>query len=154
MLRLATALVTFVLPSASAFSSTTRNKIPARSSATKLNYNRETYGRAVDCANNFGMCSIDELLDLSEELDEFLGCYVEHHPEACEEEIDDRQELSEALLVQGEMMEHEKYIQAGNNIFPYDAAAESPMNDSDSSSPHTSVWTQDDEPFWNNSLAP
>ena len=26
----------------------------------------ETYDRAADCANNYGMCSIEELLDLSE----------------------------------------------------------------------------------------
>jgi hypothetical protein len=47
-----------------------------------------TYDRALDCANNFGMCEIDELLDLSEELDEYMdSCYVEDGPEACEDEI-------------------------------------------------------------------
>ena len=47
-----------------------------------------TYDRALDCANNFGMCEIDELLDLSEELDEYMdSCYVEDGPEACENEI-------------------------------------------------------------------
>ena len=29
-----------------------------------------TYDHALDCANNFGMCEIDELLDLSEGLNE------------------------------------------------------------------------------------
>lgn len=47
-----------------------------------------TYDRALDCVNNFGMCEIDELLDLSEELDEYMdSCYVEDGPEACENEI-------------------------------------------------------------------
>ena len=47
-----------------------------------------TYDRALDCVNNFGMCEIDELLDLSEELDEYMdSCYVEDGPEACEDEI-------------------------------------------------------------------
>jgi hypothetical protein len=47
-----------------------------------------TYGRALDCVNNFGMCDIDELIDLSEELDEYMdSCYVEDGPEACENEI-------------------------------------------------------------------
>jgi hypothetical protein len=47
-----------------------------------------TYDRALDCVNNFGMCDIDELLDLSEELDEYMdSCYVEDGPEACENEI-------------------------------------------------------------------
>ena len=47
-----------------------------------------TYDRALDCVNNFGMCDIDELIDLSEELDEYMdSCYVEDGPEACENEI-------------------------------------------------------------------
>lgn len=47
-----------------------------------------TYDRALDCVNNFGMCEIDELLDLSEELDEYMdSCFVEDGPEACENEI-------------------------------------------------------------------
>lgn len=48
----------------------------------------------------------------------------------------DRQDLAEALLVQGEIMEHERYMQEGNNIFP---TTESPM---------TPVWGQDDEQIW------
>ena len=47
-----------------------------------------TYDRAFDCVTNFGMCDIDELIDLSEELDEYMDiCYVEDGPEACENEI-------------------------------------------------------------------
>jgi hypothetical protein len=35
------------------------------------------------------MCEIDELLDLSEGLDEYTdGCYVEDSPDACKDEID------------------------------------------------------------------
>ena len=66
--RLASTVVLLVgLPSTSAFSYSAIHAKIARS--TKLHYIPdlpETYGRAVDCANNFGMCSIDELLDLSE----------------------------------------------------------------------------------------
>ena len=47
-----------------------------------------TYDHALDCANNFGMCEIDELLNLSEGLNECAdGCYIEDGPEACEDEI-------------------------------------------------------------------
>ena len=41
------------------------------------------------------------------ELDEYLACYLDDDPAACEREINDRQELSEALLSQGEMLERE-----------------------------------------------
>lgn len=127
-----------VCPSASAFST---SKIVARQE-THLKYQPEApydvtggmppqdvtggmpaeeiagmYDRGLDCASNFGLCDIDELLYLSEELDDHLGCFVEDGPEACENEIDDRQDLSEALLVQGEMREHQRYVEEGN-VFP------------------------------------
>mmetsp|Transcript_24269 Transcript_24269/g.41530 ORF Transcript_24269/g.41530 Transcript_24269/m.41530 type:complete len:142 (-) Transcript_24269:244-669(-) len=128
----AIAIVLSSIPSALAFSPSParNNKAIARSSTTRLNYNPETYDRALDCANNFGLCGIDELLDLSEELDEYLGCYVEHGPEECEKEIDERQDLSEALLVQGEMLEHDIYIQQGNFFNP-DEIIENRVDDGD-----------------------
>eukprot|EP00585_Thalassiosira_rotula_P010191 CAMPEP_0196142050 /NCGR_PEP_ID=MMETSP0910-20130528/10870_1 /TAXON_ID=49265 /ORGANISM="Thalassiosira rotula, Strain GSO102" /LENGTH=154 /DNA_ID=CAMNT_0041403303 /DNA_START=125 /DNA_END=586 /DNA_ORIENTATION=+ len=154
MSKLAFALVAILLPSASAFSYTT-TITSERRSTTKLSYapqpeTPETYVRAVDCANNYGLCSVDELLDLSEELDEFLECYIED-PEACEEEIDGRQNLSEALLVQGEMMEHEIYMEQGNNMFPIDAAnaVERPMDDnSDNFNPQSGVWREEGGEYW------
>eukprot|EP00578_Thalassiosira_sp_NH16_P012053 CAMPEP_0181112060 /NCGR_PEP_ID=MMETSP1071-20121207/19613_1 /TAXON_ID=35127 /ORGANISM="Thalassiosira sp., Strain NH16" /LENGTH=177 /DNA_ID=CAMNT_0023196007 /DNA_START=113 /DNA_END=646 /DNA_ORIENTATION=- len=103
------------------------------------------YDRAADCANNFGMCDIDELLDLSEELDEYLGCFVEDGPEACEKEIDDRQDLSEALLVQGEMREHQRYVQDGN-IFAYEENGL--VNNMDNSNPQPSAWREEGEFQW------
>merc|ERR1719237_680829 len=97
--------------------------------------------RALDCANHYGLCAIDELVDLSEELDAFLECNLEnggpewevsgepyHAPvdilseellqqEACEEEIVDRQYLSEALLQQGERLEHDMVMAAQQGSF-------------------------------------
>lgn len=90
MLRLASVLALAIagrIPSAAAFSPTFRAAKIARGQATSLNYYPEdtslnyrqgggfletqhdislAYDRALDCANNFGMCDIDELLDLSE----------------------------------------------------------------------------------------
>lgn len=177
MIKLAPALsviaVAIGIPSTSAFSTTeitARMSRTARKDATRLKYQPEfqpgtqfgappptgdisgAYDRAADCANNFGMCDIDELLDLSEELDEYLGCFVEDGPEACEKEIDDRQDLSEALLVQGEMREHQRYVQDGN-IFAYEANGLE--NNMDNSSPQPSVWREEDDFLWgddNNSL--
>ncbi|KAL7543371.1 hypothetical protein ACHAXR_012718 [Thalassiosira sp. AJA248-18] len=143
MFRLVSALAIVLagIPSTSAFSaSTIRAEIVSRSSTSMLNYHpnpEETHDRALDCVNNFGMCDIDELLYLSEELDEYLGCHVEDGPEECDKEIDERQALSEALLVQGEMMEHNRYIQEGN-LLPV----------SDNTSPQPSVWREEDDLFF------
>jgi len=69
--------------------------------------------RAMDCANNFGMCDIEEVLDLSDELDAYMGCFVEDGPEACENEIGERQGLANALLMQGEAMQEQHQQQFG-----------------------------------------
>lgn len=37
-----------------------------RTFKTELNYHPETFERAVDCANNYGMCNVDELLNLAD----------------------------------------------------------------------------------------
>ncbi len=76
MLKLATALaiITSATGGIDAFSSTAlfERVLFARQQGSALNYQSEVYDisgayqRAVDCANNFGMCDIDELLDLSE----------------------------------------------------------------------------------------
>jgi hypothetical protein len=36
-----------------------------RSIKSALNYHPETFERAVDCASNYGMCDVDELLNLA-----------------------------------------------------------------------------------------
>ena len=57
----------------------------------------------------------------------------------------DRQELSEALLVQGEMREHQRYVEEGD-VFPmsYDANADASMSErGNNSSPRTSLWNED-----------
>lgn len=176
MLKLVSTLAIFAasVPSTLAFTSEVHaNKITARSPAsTTMNYHPsefdpttyehpsaftpepepQTYDRALDCANNFGLCNIDELLDLSEELDEYRGCYVENGPEACESEINDRQDLAEALLVQSEMMEHNRYVEEGN-VFPQDAVNQNNENEQrdTSTSSHPSEWRNEDGYHWNDS---
>jgi hypothetical protein len=63
----------------------------------------------------------------------------------------DRQELSEALLVQGEMREHERYVGEGN-VFPmsYNANADASMNErgGDNSNPRTSPWRNENQFAW------
>jgi len=62
-----------------------------------------------------------------------------------------RQHLSEALLVQGEMVEHEIYMEQGNNMFPVDAAnavERPPMNDISGDHPQNGAWREEGGEYW------
>ncbi len=65
MIRILIALVMMGLPPLVAFTHHP-NKIMARGPATSLFYHPATFERAVDCAQNYGMCDVDELLNLAE----------------------------------------------------------------------------------------
>jgi len=65
MLKLA--LTFLAIHSISAFSAT-RSTITRTSPPTALFYHPETFDRAVECANNFGLCNVDELLELSDDM--------------------------------------------------------------------------------------
>lgn len=76
------------------------------------------------------MCDVEELLELSAELEKFQGCFYETDAETCTKEIDDRKDLADALLLQGELRERNHYVQEGN-LFAYDVKADSDMHDRD-----------------------
>jgi len=63
----------------------------------------------------------------------------------------DRQELSEALIVQGEMREHERYVGEGD-VFPMsynNANVDASMNErGDNSNPRTSPWRNENQFAW------
>lgn len=65
--------------------------------------------------------------------------------------LQDRQELSEALLVQGEMREHERYVGEGD-VFPMsynNANVDASMNErGDNSNPRTSPWRNENQFAW------
>jgi len=63
MLKLASTFL--AIHSISAFSAT-RSTIIRSYSPTAIFYHPETFDRAVECANNFGLCNVDELLELSD----------------------------------------------------------------------------------------
>ena len=67
MLKLASALA-LLTASTSAFSSTRSTMRSTRSSPTALFYHPPTFDRAVECANEFGLCDVDELLNLAEDM--------------------------------------------------------------------------------------
>ena len=65
MIRILLALIG--LPALVAFSHHPNNKIiMTRRSSTTLFYHPASFERAVDCAENFGMCDVDELVNLAE----------------------------------------------------------------------------------------
>lgn len=53
-----------VVVTAAAFS-VHHKTIVAQKYKTALSYHPETFERAVDCASNYGMCNVDELLNLA-----------------------------------------------------------------------------------------
>ena len=44
----------------------THPKIMTRQSVTAVYYHPDVFEKAVDCAQNYGMCNVDELLNLAE----------------------------------------------------------------------------------------
>eukprot|EP01082_Thalassiosira_pseudonana_P007615 g7042.t1 g7042 contig23:1739931-1740591(+) len=127
MLKLALAFV-LSLPAASGFTASLQNSVVRRS--TKLHFHPEKFNRAVDCASNYGLCDVDELLNLAQDLEDYQGCFYEDGAEACQKEIDDRHDLSNVLLLQGEMQERTRYLKEGN-LFAYDVKADQDMHERD-----------------------
>eukprot|EP01083_Nonionella_stella_P136411 415079_1 len=125
MLKLALAFM--LLAPISAFSAT-RSTIIRTSSPTALCYHPETFDRAVECANNFGLCNVDELLSLSDELDNFQGAFYERDAVDQEKEIDDRKDLADLLLLQGELQARNDYFHKAN-LFAHDVQDDSLMKD-------------------------
>jgi hypothetical protein len=71
MIRILTALALIGLPATLMAFSTHPNKMMTRQSTitaitTTLHYHPVSFERAVDCAENYGMCNVDELLNLAE----------------------------------------------------------------------------------------
>ena len=67
MIRTLIIIICLLLPAAATLMafSTHPNRIITRKS-TKLSYHPDVFEKAVDCAQNYGMCNVDELLNLAE----------------------------------------------------------------------------------------
>lgn len=66
MLKKLVSTLALLAPTMSAFSATRSTIVRSSSPTTELFYHPETFDRAVECANNFGLCNVDELLELSD----------------------------------------------------------------------------------------
>ena len=63
----------------------------------------KSFGRAVECAETFGLCDPDECAKLASELEDFDGCVYEDGKELCEKEIQDRKDVAETLRMAAEL---------------------------------------------------
>ena len=64
------------------------------------------FGRAVECAEHFGMCDADEMVTLADKLDDIEGCVYEDGVQAkdvCEKEIQDRKDVADTLRMGAEL---------------------------------------------------
>lgn len=77
----------------------------------------ETFEKAVECAENFGYCDLEELEQLADELDSFNGNFFEHdanHPQLMKKEIEDRKDVAEILRLQEELRLRMDYLDKAN----------------------------------------
>ncbi len=66
----------------------------------------EDFGRAIECAEHFGMCDADEMATLADKLDDIEGCVYEDGVQAkdvCEKEIQDRKDVADTLRMGAEL---------------------------------------------------
>eukprot|EP01083_Nonionella_stella_P126885 384323_1 len=90
----------------------------------------ETFERALDCAEKFGVCDLDQMEELANELEQMNGNYFEK-PSASssasddqggetmdmtlsEKEIADRNDLAEVLKIQSELRLRMEYLHDAN----------------------------------------
>lgn len=79
----------------------------------------ETFDRAVYCANALGMCDVNEMMELADELEQFQGCFFEENAHDCEKEKMDRQDVAELLSLEAEVMLRRDYFEKAN-LFKHD----------------------------------
>lgn len=99
----------------------TRIELNAKSSSSR---DFETMERALDCAEKFGVCDLDQMEELANELEQMNGNYFEK-PSASssdlgetmtlsEKEIADRNDLAEVLKMQSELRLRMEYLHDAN----------------------------------------
>ena len=66
MIRTLLIIACLLLPATLLAFSTYPNRIIKRKSTTAVKYHPDVFEKAVDCAQNYGMCNVDELLNLAE----------------------------------------------------------------------------------------
>lgn len=82
------------------------------------------FHRAIECAKDHeqGMCDVEELLRLADELEQYDGCMIDWKVEMsrssieadCEKEMMDRLDIADLLRTEGEILERRSTIEFSN----------------------------------------
>lgn len=72
------------------------------------------FERAVECGEKYGLCDVEELDRLAEELEFYHGSFFEKSPELQEKEIQDRKDLAEVLRLEAELLRRQDYLKKAN----------------------------------------
>lgn len=72
----------------------------------------EPFERAVQCSEQYGLCNVDELLALAEELEYYQGSFFED--DLREKEIKDRNDVADILRLEAELELRQEYLRNAN----------------------------------------
>uniref|UniRef100_A0A7S0FQP5 Uncharacterized protein n=1 Tax=Minutocellus polymorphus TaxID=265543 RepID=A0A7S0FQP5_9STRA len=100
---------------ASAFNASLERRAPSRYTLLRASQ-MEQFERAVECAENFGYCNLDELEALSADLEEYNGNFFEHSTdeEVLAKEVGDRKDVADILKLQSELRLRMNYLEDAN----------------------------------------
>ena len=74
----------------------------------------ENFERAVECSQSYGLCDVDELLTLAEDLESHQGAFFESEERLRAKEIKDRLDLAEVLRMEAELSLRHDYLEKAN----------------------------------------
>ena len=103
-------------PKTIALTTTTTTLLMTRIKDNPMEYPKAEFERAVQCSGQFGLCDIDELQKLADQLEQYQGCFFEdkHDNWLCEKEEADRSDVAEVLRLQAELRLRMDYLQKAN----------------------------------------
>ena len=90
----------------------------------------ERFGRAVQCSEQYGLCNVDELLALAEELESYHGSFFEDDVDLREKEIKDRNDVADILRLEAELELRHDYLRNAN-LFKADVEEAVAQNERD-----------------------
>jgi len=114
-MKLLTIISLVLAPSIHAFSVTRKTTTRTTLFSTQEAKPRD-FERAVECSGTFGLCDVDELLSLADDLEKHQGCFFEDTKEAwlCDKEESDRTDVAEVLRMQSELQLRMDYLKQAN----------------------------------------
>ena len=87
-----------------------------KESSSSTHHELERFERALECAEKFGYCDIEQMEELAKELDEFHGSLLTQNPSMMKKENSDRKDVAQVLRLQGELRLRMEYLN-GANLF-------------------------------------